>query len=114
MSNKHHLNFLTHDNGVKVVECSSASKGSSPEHLLQNTRKVSCSYLELVAQRCWISAIHYFRPYRNEEASQAIQMHGHRLLARLPVEPQEDRDPSVSNPVKLYQLVHHPTRDGCL
>ena len=81
MANKQHLNFLTHDNGVKVVECSSASKGSSPEHLLQNTRKVSESHLESLAERSWLPAVHHFRSYRDEEATQALQMPRYRLLA---------------------------------
>lgn len=41
MSSKQFFNFLTQDNGVRVIECSSASKGSSAEHVLQNMRKVA-------------------------------------------------------------------------
>lgn len=67
MAAKQHLNFLTHDNGVKVIECSSACKGSSAEHVLQNTRKVVHSQSESLAIRAGIPAVSYIRPDRDEE-----------------------------------------------
>lgn len=48
---KQYFNFLSLENGAKVVECSSASKGSSGEHVLQNIRKV---YL-LLNESLWLS-----------------------------------------------------------
>ena len=49
MTSKQFFNFLTQDNGAKVIECSSASMGSSAEHVLQNMRKVVRDKTERVA-----------------------------------------------------------------
>ena len=62
MAAKQHLNFLTHDNGVKVIECSSAGKGSSAEHVLQNTRKVGNNHSESMVVRTRLPAIPDIRP----------------------------------------------------